>query len=49
MERETLLAWKQELTEQKAVYLEQYHAGILDKEQFQQKRNEILQIMRFFK
>lgn len=31
----------QELTEQKAVYLEEYHAGIIDKEQFRQKSNEI--------
>lgn len=33
----------QELKEQKLVYLEDYHAGILNRERFQQKRNEIAQ------
>lgn len=33
----------QELTEQKATCLEDYHAGVLKREQFQEKRNEITQ------
>ena len=36
----------QELTEQKAVCLENYHAGILNKEQFREMRNEIAQMIK---
>lgn len=39
----------QDLTELKAVYLEQYHAGRLDREQFQKKRNEIVLTMKELK
>ncbi len=33
----------QEFTEQKAAFLENYHAGILDKEQYKENRNKIAQ------
>lgn len=48
-ELETLQKKIEELTEQKAVCLEQYHIGRLDKEQFQQKRNEIVRMMKELK
>lgn len=39
----------QELTEHKAVCLENYHAGILNKEQFRERRNEIAQMIKDIK
>lgn len=39
----------QELTEQKAVCLENYHAGTLNKEQFRERRNEIVQTIKEIK